>query len=156
MGDRCTCYVTVKHVDKDKALEILQGIGWAPYIIENQGSPTTDLELSEVNYADLEDETKALLAAGIEHTIYNCAGGNYSEGYKHYRFLDNGELYVADYSEMEKFVDPEIVRKWLTECETTEEIRTQLDAYVKSTSEPEWDMECKNFKRYLLTQVVKP
>lgn len=156
MGDRCTCYVTIKRVDKDKALEILQGIGWAPYIGEDLGLPTIDLELNDVNYADLEDETKALLDVGIEHTIYNCAGSHYIEGYKHYRFLENGELYTADYTELERYIDSQTAYKWLSESKSLEEVHAQLDAYVKSTSQPEWDMECKNFKRYLLTQVVKP
>ncbi|WP_038345651.1 hypothetical protein [Acinetobacter sp. A47] len=155
MGDRCTCHITVKASDQVRAVKIFQNYGWGTYCFNANNEGTMTFEVCEVNYGDLDAESQTLLEAGIEHSIWNGEGGEYGEGYTHYRFTEKGELYKAEYTDKGEFIDPDTLKVWLN-TGNLDYVEEKLAEHIRYTTTPGYDMTGLNAKRYLMAQMVKP
>lgn len=157
MGDRCTCYVTVPKAHKEQALEVLNQTQSASFLADGDDTDFTEIELCEVNYADLDDESNALRDLGIEHTIMNCAGSEYGEGWEHLRFTEDGTAVRTEYLDAHMTAVPiHALEDWIKQVKDVAEIQEKLKQHQEYHSTPDWDMTLKNGKRYLLTKMVKP
>lgn len=148
MGDRCDVYITIPEEYHGKVDHILAPTdhwvtvhGLAEYL------------MVEVNYANIEAETQALIREGIPHSWYWTAGGDYDSGKGYVRFTPEGEVIYFDYDDPQTNPNVDEVIK-LVETKTSEEVLEYLRKYKAKYSPQSWDNQVEYGKVYKLKQLV--
>lgn len=153
MGDRVTVYVTVHESHKESAMQVLDGHN--PHQWQSPNSPIVEIELSEVNYADISDESKELTKLGIPHTYSWGQGGDYDAGEGYVIFDEDNKPIAESYYDVDKNIPPQEILKLIRSGASPCKIETFVEDYVKTHTLPSIDDEqLKRGRVYRLKQIV--
>lgn len=154
MGDRVTVYVTVLEEQADIAWKLLEE-EWSPSRYPQEKYGTVELELCEVNYANIEDESALLLKHGIPHTWTHDSGGCYNEGFGYAVFDPDGSVRSHTFDIVEKSIEPTTLLEYVRSGITRGELEQYIENHIKMNTVPDLHPSMVEFgKVYMLKQMV--
>lgn len=163
MADYVYCQLKVLKDHLTQTLEYLKG-RYPDTDIQYYGPKKSEvvIQIPDVRYGDLLEESTYLASQGIAHTTFNDPdpAADIQAVYNHYRFDSTGELVISSYYEYEMNIAPEILEQWIRSVDLHVDpltiLKEKLELYVKNHSEPGWENQSQNGKLHVLKQMVKP
>lgn len=156
MGDRVDVTFTVRHEDAKRAVDLLNTLGWNTEIYQEVGE-FSEIILSEVNYADIDDEAALLRDAGIPFEADWYPGCNFSSGTVWVRFTEDGKALHGEFHDEERTV-ANYAKSLLNAIESGEDligVQTRLEKACDEVSIPTWDNQDEYAKRFMLKNIVE-
>lgn len=153
MGDRVTVYVRVHKDHKQAAMEICDVPDTSVWA--DPADTWVELEMCEVNYADISDESAELTRRGIAHTYSWGAGGEYDEGEGYVVFNEVNRPVAHSYYKADRNIPGKEILKLIHEGANIRVIERYVVQYMKKHSLPSLDDEqVKRGKIYHLRNIV--
>lgn len=153
MGDRVCVYVRVHESHKEEAMQVFEHLN--PQEWQSPYSSMIEIELPEVNYADISDESKELTRRGIPHLYSWGQGGEYDSGEGYVIFNKNNQPVSESYYDVDKNIPPNEILKLIRRGASPRAIEDFVMDYVETHSMPIiTDEQLKRGKIYRLRQIV--
>ncbi|MDW2811496.1 hypothetical protein R5K32_15265 [Acinetobacter baumannii] len=153
MGDRVCVYVRVHESHKEEAMRVFEH--HCPQEWQSPYASMIEIELPEVNYADISDESEALTSLGIPHTYSWAQGGEYDAGEGYVIFDEHSKPIAESYYDGDKNIPPQEILKLIRSGASPRKIEAFVEDYVKTHTLPTIDDEqLKRGRVYRLKQIV--
>jgi len=152
MGDRTYVTLTVRRVDRDKTMKIVQDVDWQPYDQDTfpENSMFTDIGFEDVNWGEL-PFLSLLEKAGIPFNSSWAEGSEYGEGTYYSRYTDDGQLLSVELNEEDYSIPIRTLVDLLPDYnELADYIRKQRDGIAIMS----WINQERNSKLFLVNQLI--
>ncbi|EOD6067786.1 hypothetical protein ACXNWJ_002964 [Acinetobacter baumannii] len=155
MADWADVYVYVHPSHEAKAVELLDVPNWCVDLTEDK--TLTELILDDRRYANIEDESKTLLKAGIPHIWYWDSRGDIETNRGYCIFNEDYTVNRFEYSDVEyhEYIQCQTILCALDKGASPAEIKQSILEYMAKRTQPTLDEEqVRRGKVYKLRQVV--
>ncbi|HFG6964462.1 hypothetical protein ACNQOT_17035 [Acinetobacter baumannii] len=155
MADYAEVYVYVHPSHEAKAAELLDVPNWC--IDRSEDMTLTELTLSSVRYADIDEESEALMKEGIPHVWFWYETGDIEAGRGYCIFNEDYTVNRFVYSDVEgcQYIQCHTILNAIDKGATPEDIKQLISNYLAKRTQPPIDEEqVRRGKVYKLKQVV--